>query len=137
VATAPLFYSEGPLGPSIFFLQTVCPKSGFYAHPFGTKFDGHADTVEAIMWTLGTCHLEFVSRPPTPYVHFISPNFYGKSGTPNLGQTVMDRFENLWTCPRQQYIHCGKILRQSEIAKTFEFLCPGKLSNSFLTLLKY
>jgi hypothetical protein len=47
------------------------------------------------MWTIGTSHLEIVSGPPTPYVHFTRPNLYGKSGTPNLGQTVTDRFENL------------------------------------------
>jgi hypothetical protein len=74
--------------------------------------------MEAIMWMIGTFHLEIVSRPSTIYVHFTRPNIYSKSGTPNLGQTVTDRFENLRARPRQQYLHRGKFLSQSETAKT-------------------
>ena len=55
---------------------------------------------------------------PTPYFHSTKPNFYDKSGTPKLGLQVTDRFENLRARPRQKCIHCGKILRQSETAKT-------------------
>jgi hypothetical protein len=35
-----------------------------------------------------------------------------------LDQTVEDCLENLEERARQQYLHCGKILRQSETAKT-------------------
>jgi hypothetical protein len=83
------------------------------------------------MWTIGTFHFEIVSRPPTPYVHFIRPNFYGKSGTPNLWQTVMDRFENLRAHPRQQCLHRDKILLQSETAKTQLFFYSGARSRLF------
>jgi hypothetical protein len=87
------------------------------------------------MWTIGNFHLEIDSRPRPPYFHFTNRNFYDKSGTPNLGQTVTDRFENLRARPRQQYLHRGKILRQSETAKTqlsfdsgvrFESLAPNQ-----------
>jgi hypothetical protein len=70
------------------------------------------------MWTIETFHLEFVSQTPTTYVHFPRPNCYGKSDTPNLGKTITDRFENLRARPRQKYLHRGKILSQSETAKT-------------------
>jgi hypothetical protein len=106
-------------------------RSQLYARSFGTKFDGHADTVEAIMWTIETFHFEIVSRPPTPYVHFTRPNFYSKSGTPNLWQTVTDRFENLREHPHQQCIHRGKILLQFETAKTKLFFYSGARSRLF------
>jgi hypothetical protein len=47
-------------------MRTVCPKSGPYDHPFGTKFDGQADKMEAIMWTIGNFNLEIVSQPRPP-----------------------------------------------------------------------
>jgi hypothetical protein len=58
---------------------------------------------------------------PTLYFHSTKPNFYDKSGTPKLGLQVTDRFEKLRVRPRQQFLHCGKILRQSETAKTLLF----------------
>jgi hypothetical protein len=67
------------------------------------------------MWTIGNFHLEIVSQPRPPI--FYKKNF-DMSGTPNLGQTFTDRFENLRARLRQQFLHRGKILRQSEIAKT-------------------
>jgi hypothetical protein len=70
------------------------------------------------MWTIVNFHLEIVSRPRPPYFHFTNRNFYDKSGTPNLGQTVTDRFENLRARPRQHCLHRGKILSQSETVKT-------------------
>jgi hypothetical protein len=62
------FYANPRLQKHNFFFQwgpirTACPKSGSYAHPFGSKFDGKADKVETIMWTIGNFHLEIVSRP--------------------------------------------------------------------------
>jgi hypothetical protein len=77
------------------------------------------------MWANRNFHLEIDSRPRPLYFHFTNRNFYDKSGTPNLGQTVTDRFENLRARPRQQYLHRGKILRQSETAKTQLFFDGG------------
>jgi hypothetical protein len=83
------------------------------------------------MWTIRTLQLEIVSRHPTPCVHFTRSNLYGKSGTPNLLQTVTDRFENLRAHPRQQCLHRGKILCQSETAKTQLFFYSGARSRLF------
>jgi hypothetical protein len=83
------------------------------------------------MWTIGNFHLEIVSRPRPPYFHFTNPNFYDKSRTLNLGQTVTDHFENLRARPRQQCLHRGKILRQSETAKTQLFFDGGVRSGPF------
>jgi hypothetical protein len=68
---------------------------------------------------------------PTPYFHFIKPNFYDKFGTPKLGLQVTDRFKNLRARPRQQCLHCGKILRQSETAKKQLFFDSGARSGPF------
>jgi hypothetical protein len=68
---------------------------------------------------------------PDPLCSLHMQNFYGKSGTPNLGQTVTDRFENLRAHPRQQCLHHGKILQQSETAKTQLFFYSGARSGMF------
>jgi hypothetical protein len=78
---------------------------------------------------------------PTLYFHSTKPNFYDKSGTPILGSKVTDRFENLRARPRQQCLHCCKILRQSETAKTQLFFDSGARSvpfaqNQALTLIR-
>jgi hypothetical protein len=99
-------------------IRTVCHISGPFARLFGTKFDRQLGPVEAIVWIYGTCYLEFVSQPLTTNVWFGWPAFFGKSGAPDLGQTVVECLENLEERPRQQYQHRGKILRQSETAKT-------------------
>jgi hypothetical protein len=54
----------------------------------------------------------------TPYFHFTKRNIFDMSGTPNLEKTVTDQIENLRARPRQQFLHRGKILRQSETVKT-------------------
>jgi hypothetical protein len=68
---------------------------------------------------------------PTPYFNFSKLNFYDKSGTPKLGLQVTDRFENLRARPCQQCLHFGKILRQSETAKTQLFFDSGARSGPF------
>jgi hypothetical protein len=98
-------------------ILTVCHKSGYFAHLFGTKFYEHVDTVKDITWTHWTCHLEFVSQPPTPIVRFQRPTFFGKSGTPDFERKVTERFKNLRGRPRWQYLPWGKIVGWSETAK--------------------
>jgi hypothetical protein len=68
---------------------------------------------------------------PTPYFHFTKPNFYEKYGTSKLGLQVTDHFENLRARSRQQCLHCGKILRQSETAKTLLFFDSGARHGPF------
>jgi hypothetical protein len=53
--------------PAIFrkwgLILTVCHKLWYSAHPFGSKFYEHVDTVKAITWTHLTRHSEFVPCP--------------------------------------------------------------------------
>jgi hypothetical protein len=67
-----------------------------------------------------TGYLELVSRPPTTDHQCLvqMASFFRQSGAPDLDQTVPECLENLEERPRQQYLHRGKILRQSETAKT-------------------
>jgi hypothetical protein len=106
----------------VFPIWTVCPNSWPSARLFGTKFDGPLRPVDTIVFIFGTCYLELFSRPPTSNVWFRGPAFFGHSGAPDLDQTVAECLENLEERPRQQYLHRGKILRQSETAETQLFL---------------
>jgi len=99
-------------------ILTVCPNSWPSARLFITKFDGQLRPVDAIVWICGTCYLELFSRPPTTNVWFRWTAFFGKSGEPDLDQTFAECLENLEERARQQYLQRGKILRQSETAKT-------------------
>jgi hypothetical protein len=90
VYTVIKFYANPRLQKRICFLtvgliRTVCPKSDPYAHPFRTKFDGQADKMKVIMWTIGNFHLEIISRL-RPII-FTSENriFSTSPGRRNLG----------------------------------------------------
>ena len=48
-----------------------------------------------------------------------------------MDQKVVKCLENLKECPRQQYLHRGKILRQSETAKTQLFFDSGVRTGPF------
>jgi hypothetical protein len=99
-------------------IRTVCPYSWRSSRLFGMKFDGQLSPVDTIVWICGTYYLELFSWPPTTNVWFRWPAFFGKSGAPELDQTVEECLENLEERARQQYLHLGKILRQSETAET-------------------
>jgi hypothetical protein len=103
-------------------IRTVCPNSWPSARLFGPKFDGQLRPVDAIVWICGTYYLELFSWPPTTNVWLRWRAFLGKSGAPDLDQTVAECLENLEERGSQQYLHRGKILRQSETAKTQLFL---------------
>jgi hypothetical protein len=58
-------------------------------------------------------------------------SFFGKSGAPDLDQTVSVCLGNSVERARQQYLHRGKILRQSESAKTQLFFWQCLRSGQF------
>jgi hypothetical protein len=62
---------------------------------------------------------------PPPNFHFTNPNFYDKSGTPNLGQTVTDRFENLRVRPGNNVYTVVKFYASTRLQKRNCLLTVG------------